>query len=97
MKDMKNFRRSKKVETRYGRPFKIFRIDIVPFQKDSDELTAYVNSVILNSRVYVPMYGIEQDKIAIKQWQNALPGYEIKGYEFDFEKEPDIIKIVQDM
>ncbi len=43
------------------------------------------------------MYGIEQDKIAIKQWQNALPGYEIKGYEFDFEKEPDIIKIVQDM
>lgn len=82
----------KKVETRYGRPFKIFRIDIVPFQKDSDELTAYVNSVILNSRVYVPMYGIEQDKIAIKQWQNALPGYEIKGYEFDFEKEPDIIK-----
>lgn len=82
----------KKLKTRYGRPFKIFRIDIVPFQKDSMELTAYVNSVILNRRVYVPMYGISQDKTAVQQWKTAMPGYEIKGYEFDLETEPEMIK-----
>lgn len=83
----------KKLRTRYGRPYKIYRIDIVPFNEGSDELTAYVNSIILNKTVYVPMYGIEQDRIAIEQWQEAMPGYTIKGFEFDLKSEPEIENI----
>lgn len=81
----------RKSRTRYGRPFKIFRMDIVPFNEENDDLTAYVNSVILNKAVYVPMYGIVQDQTALRQWQEALPGYEIKGFDFEFSKEPAII------
>lgn len=81
----------RKSRTRYGRPFKIFRLDIVPFNEGHDDLTAYVNSVILNNSVYVPMYGIPQDKIALQQWQDVLPGYEIKGFDFEFAKEPEVI------
>lgn len=82
----------RKARTRYGRPYRIFRIDLAEFNKGSDELTAYVNSIILNNRVFVPMYGIPQDEIALKQWQEAMPGYEIRGYEFEFEKEPAVIE-----
>ena len=66
-------------------------MDIVPFNEGHDDLTAYVNSVILNNSVYVPMYGIPQDKIALQQWQEVLPGYEIKGFDFEFAKEPEVI------
>ena len=39
------------------------------------------------------MYGIPQDKIALQQWQEVLPGYEIKGFDFEFAKEPESLQI----
>lgn len=65
----------------YGRPYQILRLDTRTFR--GEELAAYSNALILNKKIYVPLFGIEQDSIALAQWQNAMPGYTVKGYLFN--------------
>ena len=75
----------KKLRTSSGRPFKVFRIDAGTFKNvyGEDTLTAYANSIIVNGNVYVPQYGIAQDKVALQQWQEAMPGYHIRGFLYE--------------
>jgi agmatine/peptidylarginine deiminase len=70
----------------WGRPYQILRLDTDRF--NGDELAAYSNSLILNQIVYVPLFGISQDSVAMKQWRTAMPGYTIKGFEFKIADEP---------
>lgn len=72
----------------YGKPWEILRIDTAETVNE-DGLAAYVNSLILNKCVYVPMYSIPQDEIALRQWQEAMPGYVIKGFTFKLDEETD--------
>lgn len=76
--------------TRWGRPFEILRMDtgISPH----GGLAPYVNSVVLNKVVYVPRYGIPEDETALEQWRAAMPGYEVCGYTFSFDKEPHAVR-----
>ncbi len=69
----------------YGRPYQILRLDTDRYYKD--ELAAYSNSLILNKVIYVPLFGISQDSIALEQWRNAMPGYTVKGFEFNINSE----------
>lgn len=72
----------------YGKPWEVLRIDTAETVNE-DGLAAYVNSLILNKCVYVPMYGIPQDETALRQWRDAMPGYTVKGFTFKLEDEPD--------
>lgn len=66
----------------YGQPYEILRLDTDYHQNGPTEfgdLHPYVNAVILNKTVYVPLGDIPQDEIALKQWQEAMPGYRIRG------------------
>lgn len=74
----------------YGRPYQILRLDTDRF--DGDKLAAYSNSLILNKVIYVPLFNIPQDSIALDQWRNAMPGYTVKGFEFDLASEPVLSK-----
>ena len=76
----------KQLKNSFGRPFKIWRLDTDVYRKD--DLAAYTNSLILNQVVYVPLFGIPQDSMALVQWQQAMPGYEIKGFEYRVAEEP---------
>jgi hypothetical protein len=69
----------------YGRPYQILRLDTDRFFED--ELAAYSNSLILNKVVYVPLFGIAQDTVALRQWKDAMPGYTIKGFDFVIKNE----------
>jgi len=40
----------------------------------------YINSLILNEKVLVPITGSQWDDEAIESYQNALPGYEVLGF-----------------
>lgn len=71
----------------YGRPYQILRLDTKPYNAEGD-LAAYSNSLILNQTVYVPLFGIPQDSVALKQWQEAMPGYAVKGFLFPVKPEP---------
>jgi len=76
-----------KVLNCYGRPYEIIRLDTGVIY--NGELAAYCNSLILNKTVYVPMYSIPQDKTALQQWAEAMPGYTIKGFEYLLSNEPE--------
>ena len=71
------------LNTFYGRPFDIHRLycpEINGGWWEVNPVAAYTNSLILNNKVLVPQYGIEQDDQAIEVYADAMPGYEIIGF-----------------
>jgi agmatine/peptidylarginine deiminase len=65
----------------HGRPYEILRIDTPPYWRDF--MPAYTNSLILNRKVLVPLFGIPADQQALDTWRRAMPGYEVIGFEND--------------
>jgi agmatine/peptidylarginine deiminase len=70
-----------KLTSVYGRPYTVLRIDTPRYRKEY--LANYTNSLILNRKVYVPLFGIPADNAALETWRAAMPGYEVFGFEFD--------------
>jgi agmatine/peptidylarginine deiminase len=62
----------------YGRPYKIVRIFCDSYNGNS--VAGYTNSLILNKKVFVPLFGIDADDDAIQTYQDAMPGYEVIGF-----------------
>ena len=74
------------LNTFYGRPFNIYRIycpGINSVWWEVNPVAAYTNSLILNDKVLVPQYGIIADANALSVYQEAMPGYEIIGFNND--------------
>jgi agmatine/peptidylarginine deiminase len=42
--------------------------------------TYYTNSLILNGKVLVPLFGDSEDSIALQTYRDAMPGYEVLGF-----------------
>lgn len=57
----------------YGTPYQVFRV-----YTPNDE--PYSNSLILNSKVFVPITGSQWDDEALATYQDAMPGYEVLGF-----------------
>lgn len=57
----------------WGRPYEIVRV----YTPNNEP---YTNSLILNDKVLVPMYGTSWDDDAIATYQAAMPGYEVLGF-----------------
>ena len=57
----------------WGRPYTVVRIYC-------PSGTAYTNSIILNKKVLVPLFGVSADTTATRIYQEAMPGYEILGF-----------------
>jgi len=79
----------------FGRPYEILRLDTDVYE--GDLLAAYSNSLILNQTVYVPLFSIPQDSIALRQWRDAMPGYTVKGFEYILDKEPLLTERVRNL
>ena len=62
----------------YGRPYNIVRVFCGNI--GGGEVAAYTNSIILNGKVFVPIFGISTDAAAIETYETAMPGYEVLGY-----------------
>ncbi|MFN0205043.1 MAG: agmatine deiminase family protein [Planctomycetota bacterium] len=61
----------------YGRPYQILRIKTTPY--NGTQVPAYTNSLILNKRIFVPLFGVDSDEPALATWREAMPGYEVIG------------------
>ncbi len=75
------------LNTFYDRPFNIHRIlcpEINGGSWETNPVAAYTNSLILNNKVLVPQYGIPEDSEAIQTYSDAMPGYEIIGFDDTF-------------
>ncbi|HHH80151.1 MAG TPA: hypothetical protein ENL13_04545 [Thermoplasmatales archaeon] len=57
----------------YGTPYRIKRVYV-----DTGE--PYINSLILNDKVFVPITGSEWDDEALEAYEDAMPGYEVLGF-----------------
>ncbi|MGB4775038.1 MAG: agmatine deiminase family protein, partial [Daejeonella sp.] len=79
-----------RLKSPYGRPYTILRMQTKRYK--NERLAAYVNAIIINKTVYVPLFKIEEDKTALQRWQEVMPGYTIKGFEFDLNEEPLLSK-----
>ncbi|MFN4145201.1 MAG: agmatine deiminase family protein [Runella sp.] len=84
----------KKLKNVYGRPYQIIRIKTGRYEKE--HLAAYTNSIIVNQTVYVPLFQIKEDEQALQTWQNALPGYTVKGFTFALKDEPTVSKALKE-
>jgi agmatine deiminase len=58
----------------WGQPYTIVRVYC-------PSGTAYTNSLILNKKVYVPTFGSSYDTTAIRVYEEAMPGYEVLGFD----------------
>lgn len=65
------------MENCFGRPYEIFRVH------DSSGVAAYTNSLILNDKVFVPLFDTDDDEAALQVYEYAMPGYEIIGIYYD--------------
>jgi agmatine deiminase len=82
----------KSLKTPYGRYYTIERIFCpeIPSRRTWDKvndlngLAAYTNSLILNKKVLVPLFGVPEDKQAIETWQRVMPGYKVVGFDWDY-------------
>lgn len=59
----------------YGNHYKVYRV----FTPGTPQETPYTNSLILNKKVLVPITGSQWDNNALTAYENAMPGYEVKG------------------
>jgi agmatine/peptidylarginine deiminase len=57
----------------WGTPYTIVRV-YCPYG------TAYTNSIILNNKVFVPIFSTSWDDSALQVYQQAMPGYEVLGF-----------------
>jgi hypothetical protein len=83
----------KTLKTVYGRPYEILRIKIGRYKEE--KLAAYTNSIIVNKTIYVPLFQIKEDSEAIKIWQQAMPGYTVKGFTYALKDEPMVNKEIK--
>ena len=62
-----------------GRPYTVERMLMPPY---SGGITyTYINSLIVNNKVFVPIYGFSTDEATLEQYEQLMPGYEIIGYD----------------
>lgn len=66
----------------YGTPYRIVRVDA---PSDLPDTEPYINSLIVNRRVFVPIVDSQADADALASYEAAMPGYEVIGVRNCFE------------
>jgi len=67
-----------------GKHYKVVRLPVPTNQvigKDSKDWS-YINSLTVNKKIIVPLYGAPEDKQALKIYRETLPDHEIVGIDF---------------
>jgi agmatine/peptidylarginine deiminase len=70
-----------------GRPFTVARIPMGPYDPDGPYCAinrTYTNSLIINDKVLVPVYGAETDSAALAIYAALMPCHEIIGIDSEF-------------
>ncbi len=68
------------LKTPYGNAYRIVRIDSPPYLM-GHHVANYTNSLILNRKIFVPLFGVPADEAALATFRAAMPGYEVIGFE----------------
>ena len=71
------------ISSSWGRAYEVVRV-----YAPNDE--PYTNALILNDKVFVPLYGTANDSAALATYGSAMPGYEVLGYTGSWETDDAI-------
>ncbi len=64
-----------------GRNYRVWRVYC--YNIGSGNPASYTNSLILNRRLYVPLFGnVTYDEAALEVYRQAAPGYDVRGYTY---------------
>jgi len=64
----------------WGNYYQVYRV----FTPGNYPYTPYTNSLILNKKVLVPLTGSTHDDDALQVYEEAMPGYEVIGIDYDY-------------
>jgi agmatine/peptidylarginine deiminase len=64
-----------------GKPFRVVRMPMPAFEPQDEISRTYTNSLIVNDKVLVPVYGLESDETALNVYRTLLPGANVVGFE----------------
>jgi len=67
------------LESPWQRPYKILRLPMFKMGTGWNEYKPYMNSLVSNKSVYVPITGSPDDQVALGVFQDAFPGHKIVG------------------
>jgi agmatine/peptidylarginine deiminase len=67
------------LQSPWGRPYKIHRLPMFPF---GGTFKPYMNSLVANKKVFVPVTGSKDDEIALAVFEAAFVGYEVVGIDY---------------
>jgi agmatine deiminase len=67
----------------FGTPYKVIRIPMPPdgagrYPDNNGDYRTYTNAVFVNKTVLLPSYQLQYDTTALRIWQEAMPGYQIR-------------------
>jgi agmatine/peptidylarginine deiminase len=77
---LENLKRITKTFGSYDDTVRVYRFKEYEFQ---NRYTCYMSSIIFNNKVFVPVYGIATDNVALDRWKELMPNYEIIGCKFN--------------
>ena len=69
-------------ESSRGRPYEVIRVPCPPNRDQEAGVWGYVNSLIVNSKVIVPVFGVAEDEQALGIYRTALPQKTVVGIDF---------------
>lgn len=67
------------LESPWGRPYKIHRLPMMPEVPGTTWYRPYMNSLVSNKQVFVPIHNCPDDQVALKVFQDAFVGYDVVG------------------
>jgi agmatine/peptidylarginine deiminase len=74
-------------KTAYDRDFNIIRVPMPPegtkYPDTGGDYRTYANALIANKTIIVPTYEEQYDTTALRIWEEAMPGYNVKGINCD--------------
>ena len=67
------------LESPWGRPYEIHRLPMMPDPAGGTNYRPYMNSLVSNKQVFVPIHDCPDDAVALKVFQDAFVGYDVVG------------------
>jgi agmatine/peptidylarginine deiminase len=68
----------------FGKPYEIIRIPMIPddngrYPHQGGDYRTYSNAMFINKTILLPVYEEQYDTTAIRIWEEAMPGYKVRG------------------
>lgn len=65
-----------------GQPYEVIRVPMAASDRNSPNFWSYINSLTVNHKVIIPLFGVPTDQQAIEIYRQTMPEYEVVGINY---------------